>query len=331
MPPDTDGGLPPVRRIVTGYDATGRAIVTMDGAAPNRAVRPHGTVSTLIWGTDATPAEIWTDEDFGARDNVVQPPSKGSWFRTVDFPPGSPGRMHRTDTADYVVCLTGEIDMEMDDGFTLHMSAGDVMVQQGTNHSWINSGYETCRIAFVLVDAKLPPGGALRGPGAGELVAPWPLDAAVEARFPSIRRIVTAHDTAGRAVVMLDGVAPRRETRARGNVSTLVWGTDETPADTWSAEDFGLRDNDIAPPPGGSWFRVIDYPPGMTGRMHRTDTIDYVICMAGEIDMELDDGETVRVAAGDVMVQQGTNHSWINNSTEPCRIAFALLDAKREG
>ena len=130
---------------------------------------------------------------------------------------------------------------------------------------------------------------------------------------------------------MLDGPAPRRELRARGNVSTLISGTDKSPADIWSPEDFGLRDNDIAPPPRGSWFRIIDYPPGMTGRMHRTDTVDYVICMAGEIDMELDDGAMVHVTAGDVMVQQGTNHSWINKSTGPCRIAFALLGAKRDG
>jgi quercetin dioxygenase-like cupin family protein len=331
MPADTDGGLPPVRRFVTGHDASGRAVVTMDSAAPNRAVRPHGTVSTLIWGTDQTPAEICSDEDFGARDNVVQPPRQGSWFRTVDFPPGSPGRMHRTDTVDYVVCLTGRINMEMDDGLTLQMTAGDVMVQQGTNHSWINRGDQTCRIAFALIDALEPPGGERRGPGACKPVAPWPLDDAVDARFPPIRRIVTAHDMAGRAVVMLYGPAPRREPRARGNVSTLVWGTDKSPADIWRPEDIGLRDNDIAPPPLGSWFRVIDYPPGMTGRMHRTDTVDYVICMAGEIDMELDDGAMVHVTAGDVMIQQGTNHSWINKSTEPCRIAFVLLDAKQVG
>ncbi len=330
MTSDADGGVPPIRRIVTGHDARGRATVTMDGPAPNRAVRPHGTVSTLIWGTDETPAEIWTGEDFGARHNVAQPPPMGSWFRTVDFPPGSPGRMHRTDTVDYVVCLTGEIDMEMDDGLTIAMKAGEVMVQQGTNHSWINRGHEACRIAFVLVDAVPPPGGEFVGPGARDLAPLSPLDADAQALFPAIRRIVTTHDPAGRAMVMLDGAAPLRELRGRGNVSTLIWGTDAAPAEIWSEEDFGVRDNDIPPPPRGSWFRVIDYPPGMAGRMHRTDTVDYVICMSGEIDMELDDGAMVKMSAGDLMIQQGTNHSWINNSAEPCRIAFALLDAKRK-
>ena len=143
-----------IRRIVTGHDAAGRAVIAMDGPAPNRQIRPYGTVSTLIWGTDETPAEIWSGEDFGARENVIEPPPMGSWFRIVEFPPGTPGRMHRTDTVDYVVCLAGEIDMEMDDGVCVHMAAGDVMVQNGTNHSWINNSDRPCRIAFVLLDAK---------------------------------------------------------------------------------------------------------------------------------------------------------------------------------
>jgi hypothetical protein len=210
------------------------------------------------------------------------------------------------------------------------MKAGEVMVQQGTNHSWINRGHEACRIAFVLVDAVPLPGGEFTGPGARDLAPPRPLDGEARARFPPLRRIVTTHDPSGRAMVMLDGAAPCRELLGRGNVSTLIWGTDAAPAEIWSEEDFGVRDNNIPPPPRGSWFRVIDYPPGMAGRMHRTDTVDYVICMTGEIDMELDDGAMVKMSAGDLMIQQGTNHSWINNSAQPCRIAFALLDAKRK-
>ena len=65
--------------------------------------------------------------------------------------------------------------------------------------------------------------------------------------------------------------------------------------------------------------------------MHRTETVDYVLCLEGEIDMELDDGLMVTIRKGDVMVQQGTNHSWINNSEKPARIAFALIEAKPKG
>ena len=327
----TEGNRHPeyaIRRIVTGHDAAGRAVIAMDGPAPNRQIRSYGTVSTLIWGTDETPADIWSGEDFGARENVIEPPPMGSWFRIVEFPPGTPGRMHRTDTVDYVVCLAGEIDMELDDGLTVHMAAGDAMVQNGTNHSWINRGTESCRIAFALLDAKRRPDGNLRGPGRQAPAPLAPLPDGAMPPLPPIRRIVTTHDANGRATIMMDGPAPQRALRGRGNMSTLIWGSDETPADIWSNEDFGLRDNEIEPPPRGSWFRIIDYPPGMPGRMHRTDTVDYVICMQGEIDMELDDGVRVPMAAGDVMIQNGTNHSWINNSDRPCRIAFVLLEAK---
>ena len=80
--------------------------------------------------------------------------------------------------------------------------------------------------------------------------------------------------------------------------------------------------------PGGSVFRVVEYAPGRPPRNHRTDSIDYAIVMRGEIDMELDDGVSVHLRAGDVLVQRGTIHNWQNNGTEPCLIAFILIDAK---
>lgn len=152
-PPD-----PPIRRIVTGHDARGTAIVTMDDHATNHKWSGAGTVSTLIWSTDETPAEMWTGEDYGARILGTQPPPMGSRFCVIEFPPGAPGRMHRTNTVDYVFVLSGEIDMDMDES-TVHLQAGDIMVQQGTNHSWENRYDENCRLAFVLLDAKKRPGG----------------------------------------------------------------------------------------------------------------------------------------------------------------------------
>jgi len=80
--------------------------------------------------------------------------------------------------------------------------------------------------------------------------------------------------------------------------------------------------------PGGSVFRVVEYAPGRPPRNHRTDSIDYAIVMRGEIDMELDDGVSVHLRAGDVLVQRGTIHNWQNNGSEPCLIAFILIDAK---
>ena len=147
---------PKIRRIVTGHgdDRIARAIE--DGFATNAKQAGNGAVSTLIWSTDRTPADIavGTDfEDMGARVIGTQPPSAGSRFAVIEFPPGAPTAMHRTESIDYVICLTGEIDMDMDDS-TVKMRAGDVMVQRGTNHSWVNRSSDPARLAFVLIDAE---------------------------------------------------------------------------------------------------------------------------------------------------------------------------------
>ncbi len=323
-----DYRLPDVRRIVTGHNSEMRACVIYDGVSPKIEVRESGIVSTLIWGTKSCPAEITGSEDLGNQNNNLQPPPHGSWFRIVDFPPGAPGFMHRTDTIDYAICMEGEIDMEMDDGRTVHVRPHDILVQLGTNHSWINRGTQTCRIAFVLIDGKRV-GAKPRGPGSQRLKEIETLPDGKKAFLDPVRRIVTTHDQNGSAIIMHDGLAPQRMWREpRGNISTLIWGTDETPAELLSPEDFGLRENDIEPQSDGSWVRVIDYPGKMTGRMHRTDSIDYAVCLCGEMEMELDDGRAVTFRAGDVMVQRATNHSWINKRDEPARIVFALLGSE---
>jgi len=147
---------PPIRRVVTGHDAHEVAKVIIDGAAANWKSSSPGTVSTLIWSTDTTPADIAVGEaieDFGARVLGTAPPAHGTRFAVIDFPPGNSGRMHRTETIDYVIVIAGEIDMDLDDS-TVRLRAGDVMVQRGTNHAWVNRGTERARLAFVLVDAK---------------------------------------------------------------------------------------------------------------------------------------------------------------------------------
>jgi len=141
------------RRIVTGHDAQGRAAILHDGAAPNVKRRPSGLVSTLLWTTDESPADVKGNEDRAAREIGIPPPERGSIFRVVDFPPGVKGEMHRTRSIDYAVVIEGEIDMLLPDG-EVHLRAGDVLVQQATDHAWENRGKGNCRIAFILVDAK---------------------------------------------------------------------------------------------------------------------------------------------------------------------------------
>ena len=143
----------------------------------------------------------------------------------------------------------------------------------------------------------------------------------------NVRRIVTGHDAHRKALVWQDGQATNQQSRADKIVSALIWSTDATPFDYTRDEDMGARSLGIAPPAGGTRFSVLEIQPGNAAYMHRTDSIDYVICVAGEIEMELDDS-TVKMRAGDVMVQRGTNHAWVNRGSGPCRLAVVLLDGK---
>ncbi len=148
--------FPPIRRVVTGHDRNNVAKVIMDGPATNAKAGASGATSTLIWSTDGAPADISIGdevEDLGARILGTAPPAQGTRFAVITFPPGNPGRMHRTETIDYVVVMQGELDMDMD-GSTVKLKAGDVLVQRGTNHAWVNRGKEVARAAFVLIDAK---------------------------------------------------------------------------------------------------------------------------------------------------------------------------------
>ena len=148
--------FPPIRRVVTGHDKNNVAKVIIDDHASNARGGQSGATSILIWSTDSTPADcsIGEDvEDYGARKIGTPPPENGSRFTVITFPPGNPGRMHRTETIDYVIVMLGELDMDMDDS-TVKLKAGDVMVQRGTNHAWVNRGKEVARAAFVLMDSK---------------------------------------------------------------------------------------------------------------------------------------------------------------------------------
>ena len=143
-----------VRRVVTANDENGKATAWIDDQASNlRANRP-GVTSVLVWMTDSTPPSVSGSEDLGARQVDRPPPRRGSIFRVIEFEPGNGPDMHVTQTIDYAVVLSGEIDMELDDGAEVHLSQGDVLVQRATVHNWANRGTEPCRMAFILMDAS---------------------------------------------------------------------------------------------------------------------------------------------------------------------------------
>ncbi len=141
-----------VRRVITGHDATGRAVVKIDEVAKNVVSGRPGANACVVWTTDGFPANNDGADDEGLR-KVGTTLKNGTVFRIIEFSPGVAARNHRTDSIDYIVIISGEIDMELDDSL-VHLKAGDVMVQRGTIHNWVNRGTAPCVLAVVLVDAN---------------------------------------------------------------------------------------------------------------------------------------------------------------------------------
>jgi mannose-6-phosphate isomerase-like protein (cupin superfamily) len=141
-----------VRRVVTGHDAKGRAVVKIDEVSKNIISSRPGQTACVVWTTESFPVNNTGDADEGLR-NVGTTLKNGTVFRIVEFAPGVAPRNHRTDSIDYAVVVSGEIDMEFDDS-VVHLKAGDVLVQRGTIHNWVNRGTQPCVMAFILIDAK---------------------------------------------------------------------------------------------------------------------------------------------------------------------------------
>ena len=144
----------------------------------------------------------------------------------------------------------------------------------------------------------------------------------------NVRRVVTANDANGNAKVWIDDTAGNTRNPRPGVSTVLVWSTDSTPADVTGNEDLGARKVDRPPSYRGTLFRMIEFAPGNEYDMHITPTIDYALVMKGEIDMDFPDGSSVHLKEGDALVQRATLHNWANRGTEPCVIAFILIDAQ---
>jgi mannose-6-phosphate isomerase-like protein (cupin superfamily) len=141
-----------VRRVVTGHDENGRAVVKIDEVSSNVFSNRPGATAYVIWTTESFPVNNTVEAD-QAQKKVGTTLKDGTVFRVIEFAPGVAPRNHRTDSIDYAAVISGEIDMELDDAI-VHLKAGDVLVQRGTIHNWVNRGPEPCVIAFVLIDAK---------------------------------------------------------------------------------------------------------------------------------------------------------------------------------
>ena len=142
-----------IRRVVTGHTADGRATVEIDEIAKNVISSRPGASSCVVWSTKGFPVdnEGFTDPTSASFKTTVE---GGTVFRIVHYAPGVTPRNHRTDSIDYAVVISGAIEMELNDKVVVKLKAGDVLVQRGTIHNWINRGSEACIVAFVLISAK---------------------------------------------------------------------------------------------------------------------------------------------------------------------------------
>jgi quercetin dioxygenase-like cupin family protein len=129
-----------------------------------------------------------------------------------------------------------------------------------------------------------------------------------------VRRVIAQHDASGTAQ-LIDQVLPCVPLGPNGSRMALLWVTDKTPADNMDARDLAQSFAGIIPD-GGTALRIIDISPSETTAMHRTLSIDYVMITKGSIDLELEGGATRTLHRGDIVVQRGTNHRWVNRSGE---------------
>jgi quercetin dioxygenase-like cupin family protein len=149
----TKPASPPVRRIVTGHDAAGKAVFRSDDLLPVNPIPSGDAAFSLIWTTASVPADNNDDTDGRERDAGLTL-HQGSVIRIVDMLPGGTSPMHRSSSIDYGIVLSGAVELELDDGAVSTARAGDIIVQRGTIHLWRNpSATEICRIVFVLIEA----------------------------------------------------------------------------------------------------------------------------------------------------------------------------------
>lgn len=174
-----------------------------------------------------------------------------------------------------------------------------------------------------------------------------------------VRRVVTGHDKDGKSVILMDGHAPNVMEMASmpGLALTDLWETTRAPASNEGHADAAARPVRLEPPKRGALFRIVEFPPDSAWRgkatdareafesiqaghapdhssadpmMHKTNTVDYIVVLKGEIYAIVDKAETL-LRPGDVFIQRGTNHSWSVRGTEPCIIAVVLVSSDPVG
>ncbi|HTP94531.1 MAG TPA: cupin domain-containing protein [Burkholderiales bacterium] len=378
--------LTPIRRVVTGNDASGKSKVVWDGPSPGtHETATPGRGHTDFWVWRETPPPLAGNEDTGKwPDEFPGPPGGGHlrvvhWLaRTAEAPPNEPmhapvevhgGRtwdrgggnhyhrsyMHKTQSVDYGIMLTGERSLVLDDRELL-MHPGDIVIQVGAWHLW-DSARLGCMMAFDMISAQFADGPAGTAQGSDA-----PLRAPSGCTLPPgvkpQRRIVTIDREPGKSSLVGDGPSPdvRIDPARPGFALQRMWVVDGAPAKI-VYESLHLP-HVLLPPANGSVLNVFTFPPDAAWRgkvgaaevaayyasigaagasayspqaphpyLQQTRTLDFCIVLEGEIVLLLD-AQEVPLKAGEITVQRGTRHAWSNRSNNPAVVAIASHDAR---
>ena len=313
-----------VRRVVTGIDATGRHVITSDGAAPNTIVTDTVAVSEVLWLDGPLPS-IADDPDKGDSGFALEPPPGGAsariirmpgiphgadpdstWLRVAGDDPDTPG-MHATDTLDLMVVLEGSVVMGLEDGERV-IGPGEFVIQRGTAHRWRPADEHgwTYFVTMLRPDVEANT----------DIVDVKPATAGNK----QVRRVVT-----GSPVV-------------DGGAADAVSSPTTTMTDIWhtggplrSVDQGGDPDGpwSLVPPTGGLWFRLVELTPAppIEQGWHVTSTVDVDVVLRGRVLLELPDGVQTELGPGDVVIQRGTNHRWTAIGDERFAMASVMIDA----
>jgi len=320
------------RRVVTGHDDEGRAVIVSDGA-PDGTIRANGfAVATWLWlDGPATTVEDGGDEPNGPV--RLEPPPGGCSVRIIRFPgaregggewirvegddPDEPG-MHATDTLDFMVVIDGHIVLGLDDG-EHELGPGDVVIQRGNRHRWRVAGDDPCTYVVCMLRPD---------PDAPAPREPQQPASSTDADGP--RRLVTATDPDGRSYVLADGTPPS-SIGGGGTALVELWQT----GGALGAPDQGGDPEggwELEPRGGGICFRTVEHPPGFDpgeAGWHTTATIDVDIVLSGRLELSLPDtpafSGSVVLGPGEAVVQRGTHHRWRPVGDEPVVWAALML------
>ena len=382
-------GLTPIRRVVTGNDERGRSKVAWDGPAPNshEASMGSGRGHTDLWVWNECPAPLAGSGDDGNMKYVFAGPPEGGHCRVVqirpkpadydaakdrDVVPGHPPKlrpgsrgtwdrggnnsysssMHKTETVDYGIVLSGERGLILDDG-ELTMKPGDIVIQVGAWHKWVMP--KCAMMAFSMIAARFVDGPQGLAQGNDK---PMRATSKLSAGVKPTRRIVTIDREPGRSSLVSDGPSPdvRTDPARPGYACARLWVTDSTPAKIVH-ETLHLP-HVLTPPARGTVFNAFTFPPddswkGKVGSpevkaffssmgspgastysplaphpyMQKARTLDFCVVVEGAIVLMLDSQE-VSLKAGETAFLRGANHAWSNRSARPAVVAIASHDGK---